>query len=35
MDFKLEICFHIKNAIDFEPSAKNKMAAIIVFKCML
>ena len=35
IDFKLEICFHINyrtDAIDFGPSAKTKMAAIIILK---
>ena len=33
IDFKLEICFHIiyrTGAIDFRPSAKTKMAAIVI-----
>ena len=35
IDFKLELCFHTINrtdAIDFGPSAKNKMAAIVIYK---
>ena len=33
MDFKLEICFHIiyrTDAIDYGPSAKTKMTAIVI-----
>ena len=33
IDFKFEICFHIiyrTDAIDFGPSAKTKMAAIVI-----
>ena len=33
IDFKLEICFHIiyrTDAIDFGPSAKTKMATIVI-----